>query len=61
MDDALQDLWEKSKDIKMTPEERREQLIRHVAATGNMSDPRITVETTRAVFTLMDAEKQDIA
>ena len=57
MDAELLSLWEKAKAVEMTDEQRHEQRIQHVAATGNMSDPRITVNTTRAVFTLMEAEQ----
>lgn len=56
MDDELENLMTKAKGITMSEEERIEQRIHHVAATGNMSDERITVETTRAVHTLIEAE-----
>ena len=57
MEDELEKLWERAKGIEMSAEERAEQRIIDVAANGNISDPRITVETTRAVHTLVQAEK----
>ena len=53
--DDLDRLWEAAKAVEMSEEAREEQTIRHLAATGNMSDPRITVETMRASRTLMRA------
>lgn len=61
MDAELERLWDKAKGVTMTPEERDEQRILDVAANGNMSDPDITVDTTRIVHTVyreMSADKK---
>ena len=61
MDTELERLWERAKAVEVSEEERLEQRIIDVAANGNLSDPRITVETTRAVHTLMEAENADVS
>ena len=60
MDSELNKLWNKAKAVEVSEEERTEQRIIDVAANGNISDSRITIETTRAVHTLVEAEKVDI-
>ena len=52
----LHSLWEEAKAVELSEEERSEQRIINVAANGNITDERITVETTRAVHTLFEAE-----
>lgn len=61
MDTELEQLWEKAKAVEVSDEERVEQRIIDVAANGNLSDPRITVETTKAVHTLIEAEEAQVS
>ncbi len=54
---SLDDLWERAKDVEMSDHERTEQRIIDVAANCNISDPRVTIETTRMVHELVEATK----
>ena len=54
--DRLDELWDEAKKVEMSDDERVEQRIIDVAASGNMADSRVTMDTTRAVHTLMKAE-----
>ncbi|MCY4460962.1 MAG: hypothetical protein OXC26_11295 [Albidovulum sp.] len=49
MKPELKSLWNKAQGINMSREQRDEQRIQDVAANGNISDDRITVETTRKI------------
>ena len=60
----LDTLWERAKHVRMTRDEQDEQMIQDVAANGNISDPRITEESVRAIHDAakrIDAEAARIA
>lgn len=57
MDQELKDLLERSKSVKLTPEEIEENRIQLAAANGQLTDERITEKTMRATRTIMLSEE----
>lgn len=58
MDRELEELLERARDVKMTPEQLEEHRVALAAANGHLSDSRITLETMRAARTIMIAAEQ---
>lgn len=57
MSEELKALIEKARHYKITPEERREQLISMAYGNGHFDNPNITMEDIRAAADRLDKEK----
>jgi len=58
MDKELTELLEKSRHVKMTPEELEQHRLELAVANGSFSDSRITVETMKAGMTIAAASSK---
>lgn len=59
MDEELKQLIERSRDVRVSEAEREEGRIAIAAANGALTDDRITIDTMRAVRTIMIAAEAE--
>lgn len=57
MDQELAELLERSKSVKLSPEQVEENRIELAAANGHLADDRISVSTMKATRTIMLADE----